>query len=90
MLHKGITLISFINHFHVFQNADKVVVLDVFHRDFAWCVRNTADGYITDIGFKKINLKDTYDHLAHHNQVHVQNFLHTYIPFSMYKGHVAL
>ncbi|XP_053393039.1 uncharacterized protein LOC123564436 [Mercenaria mercenaria] len=57
------------------ENIDKVVVLDVFHREFAWCVRNTDDGYITDIGLKKINLKGTYDHLAHHNQI--RRFLET-------------
>jgi hypothetical protein len=50
---------------------DKVVVLDMFHGDTAWCVRSTHSHKITDIGFKKLNLKGSYHHVNHHNKVHM-------------------
>lgn len=51
------------------QMIDKVVVLDMFHGDTAWCVRSTHSHKITDIGFKKLNLKGSYHHVNHHNKI---------------------
>lgn len=51
------------------EDIDKVVVLDSFHGDTAWCVRSAHDNLVTDVGFQKLNLKGSYNHVNHHTEI---------------------